>query len=333
MINKNLFIQMFCFLATGFTACGQGEKNSNDQQIGDIYYDLAEMDSAELDDAGIKEIQDDEKIQDVVKEDADTAVSDNKDIAKDTEYDAKDIADEFSSDAAESSDFHEGTDVQPEYYDVPDLGEIPQNTCEKEISALASEMYKTIGSCTSVVRLDYQTMKIIAFQLICGKYNKVSLETAAETSLKDTGYGGTLLNKNDQEDFFIFYMSPGDFGGTGVVSGHTGLSVFGGSIIWMGTGQITYPKTWRDPDELGSGCPEIKTDKPVKGYDLSMEVSPSEDTYKNAAKVVFKTALPEAIYYGGYLFDVTVLLYPRTVGMFYPGNAEWIVLLNSGWLE
>lgn len=39
------------------------------------------------------------------------------------------------------------------------------------------------------------------------------------------------------------------------------------------------------------------------------------------------------MWYGGYVFGATVLRYPRTVGAFDPTTAEWIVLLNGGWLE
>jgi hypothetical protein len=34
-----------------------------------------------------------------------------------------------------------------------------------------------------------------------------------------------------------------------------------------------------------------------------------------------------------YLFDAVVLLYPRTTGAFDPATAEWIALLQGGWLE
>jgi hypothetical protein len=37
--------------------------------------------------------------------------------------------------------------------------------------------------------------------------------------------------------------------------------------------------------------------------------------------------------YGGYPFDAAVLLCPRTVGDFDPSTAEWVVSIQSGWLE
>ena len=52
-----------------------------------------------------------------------------------------------------------------------------------------------------------------------------------------------------------------------------------------------------------------------------------------ALDVVWRTALPAGFAAGGYLFDAVVLRYPRSVGAFDPATAEWIVILNAGWLE
>jgi hypothetical protein len=49
--------------------------------------------------------------------------------------------------------------------------------------------------------------------------------------------------------------------------------------------------------------------------------------------VVLATALPAAFRKWGDLFDVVVLLYPRTLGTFDPAAAEYVVLVNAGWLE
>ena len=54
---------------------------------------------------------------------------------------------------------------------------------------------------------------------------------------------------------------------------------------------------------------------------------------KMALEKVWNSALPIGLAKGGYIFDAMVLLYPRTVGALNPATAEWIVLVNSGWLE
>ena len=49
--------------------------------------------------------------------------------------------------------------------------------------------------------------------------------------------------------------------------------------------------------------------------------------------MVWLTAVPLAMAKANYVFDAMVLLYPRSVFAFEPGTAEWIVMVNGGWLE
>ncbi len=48
---------------------------------------------------------------------------------------------------------------------------------------------------------------------------------------------GALLGS---EDLLVFHESPGDFGGASAVTAHTGLTVFGGSIMEDGSGDIVW---------------------------------------------------------------------------------------------
>jgi hypothetical protein len=45
------------------------------------------------------------------------------------------------------------------------------------------------------------------------------------------------------------------------------------------------------------------------------------------------TVLPSASWMMGYVFNAVVLLYPPRLGDFDPAAAEWIVLIDAGWLE
>jgi len=214
----------------------------------------------------------------------------------------------------------------------PDLGA----ACAAEIAALQGEIYKTPGqSCTAVVRLDHDSLALLGFELVCGKYAGVSEAQARAAAFADSGYGqaGKMLNAQSPEDAFVFYESPGDFGGCAAVSARTGLTVFGGSIIWMGTGQITHPKSWRAASLLGAGCPAAGGVPKSQGYDLVNGTALAQTDVDKAVAVVLKTAIPGAMWKGGYVFDAVVLRYPRSVGAFDPTTAEWIVLVNGGWLE
>ena len=211
----------------------------------------------------------------------------------------------------------------------------PVGDCAEEVAAIAAET-GIVGSCSAVLRLDYETRAILGWQLICGSYGAVTEADARAQAQTDTGYGasGSMLNAADPEDLFVFYQAPGDFGGAAVVSARTGLSVFGGSIIWMGTGDITYPDSWRAADGLGSDCPAMTRTLDVAEYDLATGSTslPSADV-DAAMDVLWQTALPEGMMTSGYLFDAAVVLYARSVGAFDPTTAEWIVILNGGWLE
>lgn len=209
--------------------------------------------------------------------------------------------------------------------------------CAAATAALAGEMYATPGrSCTATVRLHYQTRAVLGFALLCGGYQAVDEATARVTAQTDTGYGqgGTLLSGPAPEDAWVFYEAPGDFGGASAVSSHTGLTVFGGSIVWDGAGDLVYPDAWRPGSELGGGCTPHGATASSRGFDLEQggaALATSDMDW--AINMIWQTALPAAFWQGGYVFDAVVLLYPRTTGAFDPAAAEWIVLLSGGWLE
>ncbi|MEB2323744.1 MAG: hypothetical protein OZ921_14630, partial [Sorangiineae bacterium] len=111
----------------------------------------------------------------------------------------------------------------------------------------------------------------------------------------------------------------------------TGQTVFGGSLIWMGRGETNYPARW-ETSALGHDCEKVP-DRPARGFDLR-DGSPLGQAEVDAAlEVVWRTAVPAALYQWGYVFDSVVLLYPRTVGAFDPTSAEYVVIVNSGFLE
>lgn len=207
--------------------------------------------------------------------------------------------------------------------------------CEEEIAAIAEET-AIVGSCSGVVRLDYDSMAILGWQLVCGSYRAVTEADARAQAQADAGFGsgGSMLNAPDPEDEFVFLEPPGDFGGAAAVSARNGKTVFGGSIVWMGTGEIIWPETWRPAEDLGSGCPRHPGTVSARGYSLAAGEVPVETSDITAAVgVVWDTALPMGMATSGYVFDAVVILYARSVGAFDPTSAEWIVVLNGGWLE
>jgi len=213
-------------------------------------------------------------------------------------------------------------------------GGSPTKDCKGLADAIAQET-SGVKTCTSVVRLDYQTLAIKAYRILCGPYGATNESAARATAEADTGFGqaGQFLSGPNPEDEYVFFESPGDFGGVGVVNARNGDSVFGGGIVWSGMGQISYPDTFDSPGGLGKDCTNASSVPAARGFDLSSGQALAMDKVTAALDVVWDTALPDGLWQGGYVFDAVVLLYPPSVGVLDPTVAEWVVLVNSGWLE
>lgn len=207
--------------------------------------------------------------------------------------------------------------------------------CASATTAVAAALYKKPQAFSVVVRLAHDTHALLSYAIVAGAYAHVDEAAARAASQSATGFGsaGQNLAGADPEDAWVFYQSPGDFGGVGVVSTRTGLAVFGGGIVWDGAGDITYPAAWSPASELASGCPASGGLGSSRGFDLVTGQALSEADVKAATDVVLGTAVPAAVWHGGYAFDTVVLRYPRSVGVFDPSSAEWIVIVSGGWLE
>ena len=223
--------------------------------------------------------------------------------------------------------------------DAPDVADVPDGAnpaCADARRALADTLYaKPVSAFTAIVRLDHDTRALLGYALAIGSYARLDEAAARAVAQASTGYGddGQLLSGPAPEDAWVFYESPGDFGGVGVVSARTGLPVFGGSIVWDGRGDITFPSAWSPPADLASGCTTTGDSGATRGFDLVSGGALSSTDVDAALGPVRRTALIDAMWERGYVFDSVVLRYPRTVGAFDPASAEWIVLVSGGWLE
>lgn len=207
--------------------------------------------------------------------------------------------------------------------------------CQAAAQAITSQT-SGVQTCTSVVRLDYVSFAIKGYHIVCSADGPATEEAARAASEADTGFGkdGQLLSGPAAPgDEWVFYESPGDFGGVGVVSARHGKTVFGGGIVWDGKGEITYPTMFEPASDLGSNCVNTTLLPAARGWDLAGGTALSEEELKAALDIVWTTALPDGLQGGGYVFDAVVLVYPPTVGAVDPTVAEWIVMVNSGWLE
>jgi hypothetical protein len=212
---------------------------------------------------------------------------------------------------------------------------LPAVDCSPFAAKLQPE-FQMVGACTAVVRLDYTTKAILGYAVRCGKYSLTDEATARKAAVASTGFGASSkqIAGANPEDEYVFFQPPGDIGDVAAVHRRTGLAVFGGSIIGLGKGDISFPKEWRPASDLGKSCDNTKIMvPPARGFDLQDGATLPDKETEAALQVVWKTALPQAMAQANYIFDAMVLLYPRSVFAFDPATAEWIVLLNGGWLD
>lgn len=192
-----------------------------------------------------------------------------------------------------------------------------------------------MGSCTAVVRLDYDSLSVVGHTFVCGPYgggDEAAARARADAdatfpSAAGAGQGRLLLDGSRGGGEWIFYQSPSDFGGAAAVSARNGLTVFAGSIVWAGAGKLLVPSQW-STSEIGRDCPLRMVS--MRGFDLRSGTEFQNGEWSAPAQVVLSSAIPYAMESVGGVFDAVVLLYPRTVGVFEPSRAEYVVLLNGG---
>jgi hypothetical protein len=214
---------------------------------------------------------------------------------------------------------------------------MPPADCQAAVDRLMGEMNRSLGACTAVVRLDYSSLRILSHAFVCGTYARVdeafarrAADTVIYPPISIKAGTGTLLSGSNATGPWVFYSTPGDFGGVTVVSGLTGLPTFAGTIVWGGGGDVLLPETWSTSD-LGKGC---NTTQPWDTRTFNLTGGLVTDlNMREAAGIVLSTALSTAFQRWGGILGTTVLLYPRGAGGFDPSTAEFIVLLDGGWLE
>jgi hypothetical protein len=206
--------------------------------------------------------------------------------------------------------------------------------CATEIADLSKELHANGQACTAVVRLDFRTRSILGYQVICAPASiGASEEQALKTALAQTNISSNAIpvsvGSGTPMDEFVFFATPSDLGGIAAVSATMGQSVFAGTIVFGGRGEITYPMTWRPAVDLRADCSPLSGVVPRRGWDAVARTPLSVANVDAADQIVERTAISAAFRDGGNVASVFVLLYPRTVADFDPATAEWIVILNG----
>ncbi len=125
-------------------------------------------------------------------------------------------------------------------------------------------------------------------------------------------------------DLAVLEMEPGDFGGFAVSHRCSGLVLYAGSIVWSGTGRQLYPAISIPPNAL-KRAPSRRAPTPERIDVVSVPYA-NEDEGIAAWKSIQDLNFVQDMAHGPY--SVLVYLYPRSVGVFAPSNADWVIFVH-----
>ncbi len=135
---------------------------------------------------------------------------------------------------------------------------------------------------------------------------------------------------NDSLPFDVVFNTPADFGDIAFRYTETGDSLLFGTIIWMGTGELTQPDNFLPAGGFGelsaaAGEPVRKEYFNIYPPLNSAEFDARADTAwanVNRLDITWDFAMKD--------YRVGFYLYAPRVGVFDPGAAQWIVFLYRG---
>lgn len=219
--------------------------------------------------------------------------------------------------------------------------------CQAAADKLAEDLGGATSSCTVAVRLS-SSLQILGYAVFCGGYAQPDEATARDQVMADMGISpgcspSTSVTGSQPSDEFVF-SQPVSFaqcfccgnGWIGAVGARNGLTVFGMPVVIGGNPVAKdYPAAWKPAADLASGCPAPAPLPKARGFSFTSQDHPGEKlddaSIHSALQAVWQTALPAAYAKKQYVFDAVVL---RALGSFMDnGSPDYVVLVNSGWLE
>ena len=128
-------------------------------------------------------------------------------------------------------------------------------------------------------------------------------------------------------DLAVLEMEPGDFGGFAIMHRCSGLLNFAGSIVWAGTGEQLFPAVPLKPKQGSLSGEQIMSPESLEVLigPGAHQVDPTQgnQAWESARQLDVVQQISR------YPHRVLVYLYPRSVGMFAPERASWIVVVYN----
>ncbi len=149
--------------------------------------------------------------------------------------------------------------------------------------------------------------------------------------LTNTFEGGKELTFSSPTSTFnitTVYKSPGDFGNIKLVYKELNEKLFDGSIIWMGKGQINFPKDFIDPKYFN---PPVSTFDIISPIAFENVFNPNNQTYNYTPIWLQVQHYPKVREYlkSNPTASAKIFLYTPSVGVGNPADWDWIILLKN----
>lgn len=148
--------------------------------------------------------------------------------------------------------------------------------------------------------------------------------------------GGRELNFPDASAFTISheYNSPGDFGDITLFYEEVNDTIFSGTIVWNGEGEMTYPESMETASSFSTGATlampplsdfnyiDYMSENSEQPIVQEVDYEAIWDAIDDLDKVAeYRASNPNA--------KIQVMLYARSVGVFVPHVADWIVIIKN----
>ena len=180
-----------------------------------------------------------------------------------------------------------------------------------------------------------KALKILALVLLlmgCTKNEYSNILLLRVDYITNTFEGGheQILSKgiteSDTIPISVEYALPGDIGNIRLIYNPTLETIFNGSIIWMGTGKISYPKSFYDPSKYQKLS--NKLDLPDSSHLHHLKYfSPKNFDYSNIWESINDLKIVSE--YLNSQKKIVFFLYTPSVGVGDPNTWDWFVIMNK----
>jgi len=137
----------------------------------------------------------------------------------------------------------------------------------------------------------------------------------------------TAISSSDTIPISVDYRPPGDFGSITLYYQPTNEMIFNGTIIWMGTGHISFPDDFDSADSFSKLGSEIEQPNITRYQTIYYDLYNQPIEYTNLWNAINKLEIV-ADYLNGNK-KIGLFLYTPSVGIGNPDEWDWFVILNK----